>query len=132
MIEREELPGQLCMFEGTDTEQLRRAHLLSDPEQWTQVYADDMRALADGTEVIVVRQGRDYKSGAYKPELNHYYRAVTWIVPLRYGGHDVRLVSEPTEDWPERPPWLSSGERGQWVLPHWIDMYYVRKEAVEA
>jgi len=127
VIEREELPGQLCMFEGTETEQLRRAHLLSDPEQWTQVGVDGIRALADGTEVIVVRQGSDCK-----PESNHYYRAVTWIVPLRYGGHDVRLVSEPTEEWPERPPWLSSDERGQWVLPNWINLYYVRKEAAEA
>ena len=122
MIEREELPGQMCLFDPPEAERVRRDHLLRDPAKYTQISCDDLRRLPDGTEIIVLRQGSDYK-----PEHNHYYRSVTWIVQTRYGGHDVRLVSEPTEEWPETPPWLAS-DRGQWMLPRGFDLYYVRKE----
>lgn len=116
---------QLSFIEFPETDILRRWHRLSDGFEFGTVSANDIRHMDSGIEIIIARPGRD-ASGAQSMERNHYYRAVTKRVRLSHG-EDVRLVSAPTDEWPEKPPWSSWGSDGQWTMPGWGDWYFVRK-----
>ena len=118
---------QLSFIDTPETEIIKRWHRLDDGFEFAPVSDTDVRHMDDGIEIIIVRPGREPGTGAPSMERNHYYRAVTKRVHLGYG-MDVRLVSAPTEEWPEKPPWQSWGADGQWILPGWGDWYFVRKE----
>ena len=120
---------QLSFIEMPETESLRRWHRLDDGFEFGHVSDTDVRHMESGIEIIIVRPGSEPGSGRPDMERNHYYRAVTKRVRMGYG-EDVRLVSRPSAEWPEKPPWQSWNDGEQWILPGWGDWYFVRK-AVE-
>lgn len=125
----EQIYGQLSFIDTPETEILKRWHRLDSGIEFGLVSDTDVRHMDDGIEIIILHPGREPKTGAPDMTRNHYYRAVTKRVKLGYG-MDVRLVSAPSDEWPERPPWQSWGDDGQWCLPGWGDWYFVRKDVV--
>ena len=121
----EQIEGQLSFVPSEADERLRRWHLLQDMEVYTRVDASNIRGLPGGTEVLLVHPGRDYDTGAPRMEKNRYYRTIVQHVRLRFSP-DVRLVSEPSGEWPERPPWQCRHGEKQWILPDFSHYYYIR------
>lgn len=120
---------QLSFIEMSETEALRRWHRLDDGFEFAHVSDTDVRHMESGIEIIIAHPGCDSR-GAPCMEKNHYYRAVTKRCRMGYG-EEVKLISSPSDEWPEKPPWQSWGSDGQWVLPGWGDWYFVRKGAPE-
>lgn len=123
----EQIEGQMSFLPPEEEERLRRWYMLKNLDGWKKIDASEIQAMPDGSEVIVVVPGHDYTTGALRMDKNKYYRTAVEHVMLRYGP-DVHLVSDPSGEWPERPPWQSWRDRKQWTTPSFGNYYFTRNE----
>ena len=78
----------------------------------------------DGTEVIVVKEERDKD---WKIKKKHCYRTVLGQ-HRTVSGPMPHLVWEPSEEWPEEPPWQGDSKWGKWIYPDACnETFWVRK-----